>query len=51
VEFQEALGALVLRDEHCRFPGCDRRSGWCEGYHVVHIAEDGATCLKNLVKS
>jgi len=33
--------ALVLRDEHCRFPGCDRRSGWCEGHHVVHIADDG----------
>jgi hypothetical protein len=23
--------ALVIRDEHCRFPGCDRRSTWCEG--------------------
>jgi hypothetical protein len=41
--------ALVLRDEHCRFPGCDRRSGWCEGHDVVHIAEDGPTCLENLV--
>jgi hypothetical protein len=41
--------ALVLRDEHCRFPGCDRKSGWCEGHHVVHIADDGPTCLENLV--
>jgi len=41
--------ALVLRDEHCRFPGCDRTSSWCEGHHVVHIAEDGPTCLENLV--
>jgi hypothetical protein len=24
--------ALVLRDEHCHFPGCDRRSSWCEGH-------------------
>ncbi len=41
--------ALVLRDEHCRFPGCDRQSSWCEGHHVVHIADDGPTCLENLV--
>jgi len=41
--------ALVLRDEHCRFPGCDRRSTWCEGHHVVHFADDGPTCLENLV--
>jgi Domain of unknown function (DUF222) len=41
--------ALVVRDEHCRFPGCDRTSSWCEGHHVVHIADDGPTCLENLV--
>ncbi len=41
--------ALVIRDEHCRFPGCDRTSSWCEGHHVVHIADDGPTCVENLV--
>ncbi len=41
--------ALVLRDEHCRFPGCDRQASWCEGHHVVTRAEGGPTCLSNLV--
>jgi hypothetical protein len=41
--------ALVIRDEHCRFPGCDRPSGWCEGHHVVWVTHDGRTELANLV--
>lgn len=41
--------ALVLRDEHCRFPGCDRPSTWCEGHHVVWVTQNGPTDLANLV--
>ncbi len=41
--------ALVIRDEHCRFPGCDRQSSWCEGHHVVAFSEGGSTCMSNLV--
>lgn len=41
--------ALVIRDEHCRFPGCDRPSTWCEGHHVVWVTQDGRTELANLV--
>lgn len=41
--------ALVIRDEHCRFPGCDRPSTWCEGHHVVWVTHDGTTELANLV--
>jgi hypothetical protein len=41
--------ALVIRDEHCRFPGCDRPSVWCEGHHVVWVTEGGPTNLANLL--
>lgn len=40
--------ALVIRDEHCRFPGCDRPSLWCEGHHVVWVTQGGPTELANL---
>jgi hypothetical protein len=41
--------ALVIRDEHCRFPGCDRPSRWSEGHHVTWVTHGGATELANLV--
>jgi hypothetical protein len=41
--------ALVLRDETCRFPGCDRPSHWCEGHHIEHWSHGGETNLANLV--
>ncbi|MEA2972886.1 MAG: hypothetical protein QOG82_1344 [Actinomycetota bacterium] len=41
--------ALVIRDEHCRFPGCDRKSAWCEGHHVKWVTHGGATEINNLV--
>jgi HNH endonuclease len=41
--------ALVIRDEHCRFPGCDRPSTWCEGHHVTWVSNGGTTDLDNLV--
>jgi hypothetical protein len=43
--------SLVIRDEHCRFPGCDRHrpSVWCEAHHVVWVTHGGPTELPNLV--
>jgi hypothetical protein len=41
--------ALVIRDEHCRFPGCDRPPNWSEGHHVKWVTHGGTTELANLV--
>jgi hypothetical protein len=41
--------AVVLRDRHCRFPGCDRPHTWCDAHHVVHWADGGPTALPNLI--
>jgi hypothetical protein len=41
--------ALVVRDEHCRFPGCDRPPTWCDGHHVRWVEHGGPTRLANLV--
>jgi hypothetical protein len=41
--------ALVIRDRHCRFPGCDRPPDWTEAHHVRWITHGGATALDNLV--
>jgi hypothetical protein len=41
--------ALVLRDNGCRFPGCDRPPAWTDGHHIIHWADGGPTELGNLV--
>lgn len=40
--------ALLLRDEHCTFPGCVARAG-IEAHHVRHRLHGGPTDLDNLV--
>ena len=39
---------LVVRDRHCRFPGCDRPPAWCQGHHVRPWEHGGPTQLSNL---
>ena len=41
--------ALVLRDQHCAFPGCTRPPRACDAHHVVHWADGGETSLANLL--
>lgn len=43
------FNALVVRDRHCRFPGCDRPPSWCDAHHVKWWRNKGETSLKNLV--
>ncbi len=39
--------AIVLRDEHCRFPGCRAPASWCDAHHLVLWTRGGETNLDN----
>jgi hypothetical protein len=41
--------ALNARDQHCRWPGCERTASWSAAHHVVHWTQGGATDLANLL--
>ncbi len=41
--------ALVVRDGHCRHPGCDRPPAWCEAHRIQYASRAGPTRLANLV--
>lgn len=41
--------SLVVRDEGCAFPGCDRPSSWTEAHHIVHWLDNGETKIDNMV--
>jgi hypothetical protein len=41
--------ALVARDKHCRWPGCDRPASWSTAHHLVHWIHGGSSDLDNQV--
>ena len=41
--------AVILRDGHCRFPGCDRPPAWDDVHHILHWPDGGPTDLGNLI--
>ena len=40
--------ALVVRDQHCAFPGCSRPPVMCHAHHIRHWINGGPTALDNL---
>jgi hypothetical protein len=39
--------AIVARDRHCTWPGCDRGPRWCDVHHKRHWADGGPTDPSN----
>ena len=40
--------AIIARDRHCTWPGCDRNPRWCDLHHIQHWANGGNTEPSNL---
>ncbi len=41
--------ALIARDRHCQWPGCERPGSWCDGHHMVHWIDGGGGEIDNQV--
>lgn len=41
--------ALMARDRHCRWPGCERPAAWCDAHHIQHWAHGGSGEIENQV--
>ena len=39
--------AIIHRDQHCTYPGCDRPPDWCDAHHVIPWGAGGETKLTN----
>lgn len=40
--------AIIARDRHCTWKGCDRGPRWCDVHHLTHWADGGGTEPDNL---
>ena len=45
----DLYNALVVRDQGCRWPGCDRPASWTDAHHVWEWEHGGPTAIDNLV--
>ena len=41
--------ALIARDRHCQWPGCERPAARCDVHHIVHWMFGGGSELSNQV--
>ena len=41
--------ALNARDQHCRWPGCERAASFCDGHHLKHWLFGGGGELENQI--
>ena len=41
--------ALIARDQHCQWPGCERPASWCDGHHLVHWIRGGGGEIENQI--
>ena len=41
--------ALMVRDQHCTFPGCSVPGTWCDAHHIVWWCRGGSTDIVFLV--
>jgi Domain of unknown function (DUF222) len=39
--------AIIARDRHCRWSGCDRPAGWCDAHHRNPWTTGGSTSVEN----
>lgn len=39
--------AIIARDGHCQWPGCDTPAVWCDAHHFVHWEAGGPTNVAN----
>jgi 5-methylcytosine-specific restriction protein A len=45
----DLYNAILARDQHCRWPGCNRPASHCDAHHVQWWERDGRTGIENLV--